>query len=344
MQKSLSLESDIVTPRATREWEGWLVPWEVQSFEEDYQISESKNALFDLSMYACIGLAGDDARDYLQRMSTVNFKTWRADQTEPGAFLTGKGQIVALGDFIETDGRFVFVTTPAQRETALEHIEKFHFAEKFQTEDLSREYCVFALSCNQSEIAECQTLGVSTTIEIGLKGHKVVVWKDRRRPILWGLIKRSEAVVFYRAWKKESPIVGQRLFDYYRLRVGLPNVGHEISDKEIILEGSLDDHVARNKGCYPGQEVVERIYTYGQVNKKLWPVEITAQKLGFPPTPFAITSGEKAVGNVVALDHVPGNMSSAAGLAYVNKAHWADTEPFVGDGVLVRIVRNSHGG
>ncbi len=45
--------------------------------------------------------------------------------------------------------------------------------------------------------------------------------------------------------------------------------GVDITEKNMILEAPLNDFVARNKGCYPGQEVVERVFTYGNLGKKL---------------------------------------------------------------------------
>ena len=46
--------------------------------------------------------------------------------------------------------------------------------------------------------------------------------------------------------------------------VGFPEYGVDIDETHMILEIKTPIAYQRNKGCYPGQEVVERILAYGK--------------------------------------------------------------------------------
>ncbi len=54
-----------------------------------------------------------------------------------------------------------------------------------------------------------------------------------------------------------------------RVSKGLFKFGMDITEKNLILEAPTNSFIHRDKGCYPGQEVVERIFTYSTPGKKL---------------------------------------------------------------------------
>jgi len=62
--------------------------------------------------------------------------------------------------------------------------------------------------------------------------------------------------------------VGQSTLETLRIEAGIPRYGVDLSEEIIPIEAGLaDPAISYTKGCYPGQEVVARIRTYGHVNK-----------------------------------------------------------------------------
>ena len=57
--------------------------------------------------------------------------------------------------------------------------------------------------------------------------------------------------------------------DAARIRAGLPRHGHEIRDDFNPFEVGLASEVHLSKGCYTGQEVLQRLITYGSVRRAL---------------------------------------------------------------------------
>ena len=101
------------------------------------------------------------------------------------------------------------------------------------------------------------------------------------------------------------------------------------------METGLTHAVSFNKGCYLGQEVVERIRSRGHVNKALTGLLVHGEK---PPVAGCkILSAEKEIGRITSSTHSPA-LKSAIALGYVHRDHRSqDTQVLVryNDEVLV---------
>lgn len=327
MPQNLSLENGY-SAAVTLDRDGWTVPWEVSGYQED-AIQARTGGFFDFSDWGVVEISGPDARDYLNRMTTLNFKTLPAGRASHGAFLTGKAHVVALGWFVTEATHFEFWVTPPQVTSAVEHIEKFHFAEDFKTTDLSADWALLGV------------YGVESLPKLGLKTEGLEIakasvgpvavqfWADEQiSGLTWLRLKRSDAPALFKTFQQKGlPLLGGHYFEYLRLKAAVPRVGQEIKGSEILLETGFEAAVARNKGCYPGQEVIERIFTYGQVNKKLLPVtlELAGES---PKTPFALLEDGKNVGEVVNWEKDPLKDGQGVGLAYIHRSQWESKHAF----------------
>jgi len=110
-----------------------------------------------------------------------------------------------------------------------------------------------------------------------------------------------------------------------RLEYGTPWFSHDYDDKNIPHEAGLEhSHISYEKGCYTGQEIVERVRSRGHVNRRLTELEFLAPE---PPP-----AGTKLIvpGNAAGAD--VGHVTSAAfspmlrgpiGLGYVRREYSA---------------------
>jgi len=60
-----------------------------------------------------------------------------------------------------------------------------------------------------------------------------------------------------------------------------------------------------SKGCYPGQEVVARMDTYGNVKRRLVGLVVESQESGVPPAHSKLFSGDRVVGWVSSASQSP---------------------------------------
>jgi len=63
--------------------------------------------------------------------------------------------------------------------------------------------------------------------------------------------------------------VGCQVQEVLRIEAGIPRYGVDMDEDNLLLETGLDRAVSFHKGCYLGQEVIERIHSRGHVNRKL---------------------------------------------------------------------------
>jgi aminomethyltransferase len=82
-----------------------------------------------------------------------------------------------------------------------------------------------------------------------------------------------------------------------RLEQGIPWFGYDFGEKHIPHEAGLENsHISYTKGCYTGQEIVERVRSRGQVNRVRVSLRFDAGEAPLPNTP--LTSDGKDVGLV----------------------------------------------
>jgi folate-binding protein YgfZ len=69
--------------------------------------------------------------------------------------------------------------------------------------------------------------------------------------------------------------VGSASVEKMRIAEGIPAYGIDIAERDLPQETSQMRALHFNKGCYLGQEIVERIHARGSVHKHLRPLELT---------------------------------------------------------------------
>ena len=88
----------------------------------------------------------------------------------------------------------------------------------------------------------------------------------------------------------------------YRVLSGTPRFGKDIRERDLPQETNQTHALHFTKGCYLGQEIVERIHSRGQVHRTFTGLRLTA----LPTTlPAPLTSEDKAVGEITSAAIVP---------------------------------------
>jgi folate-binding protein YgfZ len=89
-----------------------------------------------------------------------------------------------------------------------------------------------------------------------------------------------------------------------RIEAGLPQAGPDLNEEIVPPEANLEGKAfSLSKGCYPGQEVVARMDTYGSVRRRL--IGLALQEAVVPPHGAKIFSGDREVGWVSSAAHSP---------------------------------------
>ncbi|MBI4401750.1 MAG: aminomethyl transferase family protein [Nitrospirae bacterium] len=102
-----------------------------------------------------------------------------------------------------------------------------------------------------------------------------------------------------RLWEVGTPMglkpFGTEARETLRLEAGLPRAGADLNEEIVPPEANLEGKAfSLTKGCYPGQEVVARMDTYGSVRRRL--VGLVLKDPVLPPKGAKLFSGEREVG------------------------------------------------
>jgi aminomethyltransferase len=111
--------------------------------------------------------------------------------------------------------------------------------------------------------------------------------------------------------------IGYTALSALRLEQGIPWFGYDFGEKQIPHEAGLQDtHISYTKGCYTGQEIVERVRSRGQVNRRR--VDLIFSGTQFPAAAEPLTVAGKEVGYITRAA-APPSLPFAIGMGYVRK-------------------------
>ena len=79
--------------------------------------------------------------------------------------------------------------------------------------------------------------------------------------------------------------IGMRALNALRLEAGIPWFPDDFNDTVIPHEAALEaTHISFTKGCYTGQEIVERVRSRGQVNRRRVQLKFSSAEAPAPLT------------------------------------------------------------
>lgn len=113
--------------------------------------------------------------------------------------------------------------------------------------------------------------------------------------------------------------VGMEALDLLRLEAGIPWYDRDMDESTLISEVGLETAISFRKGCYLGQEVVERVAARGQVQRKL--VGLACDSPLPPPADSPLSHDGKEAGFVTSALWSPARQTVIA-LGYVRQEYW----------------------
>lgn len=112
--------------------------------------------------------------------------------------------------------------------------------------------------------------------------------------------------------------VGHVAFEVLRVERGYPWHGRDVQADTLALEVPYEDAISFRKGCYLGQEVMERVSARGHVNRRLVGIAIDGD---VPATGTHLFAGDRDVGWVTSAVR-SWRLAGTIALAYVRREHF----------------------
>jgi folate-binding protein YgfZ len=112
--------------------------------------------------------------------------------------------------------------------------------------------------------------------------------------------------------------IGAEALEVLRIEHGLARIGVDAGDKTIALEARLNPAISFNKGCYLGQETIERATARGALKKRLYGLRIDGPRAPAQGAPVMLDG--KEVGRLTSLAISP--RFGIIGLSILHHSAW----------------------
>jgi folate-binding protein YgfZ len=127
---------------------------------------------------------------------------------------------------------------------------------------------------------------------------------------LWNLLQESVMGV-------GGGPAGYKALNAQRLELGIPWFGYDFGEKQIPHEAGLQDsHISYSKGCYTGQEIVERVRSRGQINRTR--VTLKFDSVAAPTANTPLLAEGKEAGYVTRSGYSP-TLKAWIGMGYLRR-------------------------
>jgi folate-binding protein YgfZ len=313
--------------------DGWELPERFGDPAAEYTAIRSAAGLIDLSHRGLLQFTGPDRLSFLQGMLSNDLRSLNPFDGQHAAILTQQGKVVADVRVLCSLNSFYLDFWESLRDKVIAHLNRYLVADEVEIADRSAEYGTISVQGPRSEALLGALVG-QTHLPVKAKQHAMVeiaaaavciVRDDRYGATGFDLIVPLTSVSdiaqkltaacdpYDAAW------VGEQAQNVLRIEAGVPRYGVDFDEENLLLEVGLEDAVSFTKGCYLGQEVVERVRSRGHVNKKLCGLLVDGQSPAAPGD--VIHVGEKAVGKITSSVASP-QLRRPIALGYVAKEYW----------------------
>jgi aminomethyltransferase len=267
--------------------------------------------LLDLSSRAKIALTGGDRVRWLNGMVTNNIRDLAVGKGVYAFLLNPQGHI--LGDmYAYNRGESLTLDTVHSelekllaifdRYIIMDDVEVANVSDRVQSlgiagpgaSDLLRKAKFEFPSLESLQFADVTWQGAAVTIVRG--DHPGVEWYE-----LWSAPEQLPTLrsALTQAGAKPVSAAAQELL---RIAEGIPRYGQDIRERDLPQETSQERSLHFSKGCYVGQEIVERIRSRGAVHRKFAGFEVEG---ALPAPATKIQADGKDVGEVTGAASLP---------------------------------------
>lgn len=242
---------------------------------QGYEALRHGVAWLDLSARGRFVVRGRDRARYLHNVTSNDIKKMTPGSSCYAFVLTPQGRIQADLNLFCYPDHFLIDTEPELREKLPGLILKFKVADQVELEDVTDKTKAIGIEGPNAPVLHNAFAGALDASVTGQPGFRV--------------IGPAEEFAEWVRLAETAGAVAATASDARTLRIenGKPRYGEDIRESSLPQETQQMQAVSFTKGCYVGQEIVERIRAQGHVNKLLARLEVESSDLLAPGAKLA---------------------------------------------------------
>jgi len=264
-------------------WFGCALPSRFSSIEAEYRAARETVVLADTNFRAFFRFTGPDRVRYLNAILTSNVRDLQPGQGEIGLLLNPQGHILAEIETLAMEDSLLAISHALVREATAATLEKFIIMDDVTLLNETQTTGSVAIGGPRAAVCVRDLCGVELA-SLPNRSHVAasigaipcrIIWRIRPDGTLAEIFAAREQLP--EIWRRLREAMGKfsgmpigfEAINSLRLEAGIPWFGYDFDSSVIPHEAGLENtHISYTKGCYTGQEIVERVRSRGQVNRR----------------------------------------------------------------------------
>jgi folate-binding protein YgfZ len=290
--------------------------------------------VMDLSFRSRICLVGADRARFLHGQVTNDVKKLRAGEGCYAAVTTARGKLESDLNIFALADELLLDFEPGLTGKISQRLEKFIVADDVQIVEAAPHYGLLSVQGPKAEAViqaldlfveiPAQPLGSVKISDVTL-GEVYLINHPRLNTHGFDLFVPNNSLgavadkLIAAAKQIGGRAAGWQAFETTRIEAGIPRFGADIDETNIPLECGIESRaIVYNKGCYIGQEIINRIHSVGHVNKELRGLRLANDLAALPARSDKLFHAGKEVGYVTSAVKSPALNANIA-LGYVRR-------------------------
>ncbi|MEN9846080.1 MAG: hypothetical protein RIS36_1227 [Pseudomonadota bacterium] len=204
-------------------------------------------------------VTGKDARRYLNNRLSQDLRNLSTGDSLVAGALSPQGRVEGLYTvYVRADEIFYLVSDGGERQTLFAALGRYIVADRVSIVDCSSEALVGHIAgAALPDLGGAVTSCAHACARLGVEGEDFLILTDKILDTQASLLQHLDGAL------------SMSEYDLKRFEAGFAQYPTEINDSMILTEGGLREAVSFQKGCYVGQEVIERSDALGKLPRRL---------------------------------------------------------------------------
>lgn len=290
--------------------------------------------VLDFSFRSRLCVVGCDRARFLHGQVTNDVKKLRAGEGCHAAVTTAKGKMESDANIFCLAEELLLDLEPGLSEKISRRLEKYIVADDVQIVDASPHYGLLSVQGPEAE-AIVRTLDLfadvpakplaSIKISDAALGEIYLANNARLASTGFDLFVSNQSIgavwekLIAGAKRAGGQVCGWQAFETARIEAGMPRFGADMDETSIPLECGIEARaISYTKGCYIGQEVINRIHSVGHVNRELRGLRLADDLKELPQRGDKLFHGGKECGHITSTVKSP-SLNASIALGFVRR-------------------------
>ena len=290
----------------------WSMPAHYGDAKTEHLNVRKRVGIADLSHRGTLMVTGDDRVTWLQSIISNDILPLQPGQGRYSSFMSHKGKILSYFRVYILEDHLLVEDVGEVGDATFQTFRKFLlYGTKAKMKSRFDSWGIILVSGPAAgaliqaaldlDVSTMEILDTKTTV-MGEETIIVSKTEETGEPDFEIFAPASLLSNIWKQFSEKGQAMGLQPFgtsarESLRIEAGIPQLGPDLNESIVPPEANLEGKAfSLSKGCYPGQEVVARMDTYGSVKRRLVGLALEGSEDQIPEAGAKIFSGEREVG------------------------------------------------